>query len=102
MLRKSPGFTGVTVVILALGIGGVTAMFGTLHAVLLRPLPYPRPDRLVLGRATFGGSVNPWLSGPDYADYRDRSRSFAALEAFFASPSRSRWTAARGRIAPTP
>jgi putative ABC transport system permease protein len=86
MLRKSPGFTGVTVLILALGIGGVTAMFGTLHAVLIRPLPYPRPDRLVLGRATVGGYVNPWLSGPDYADYRDRSRSFAALETFFANP----------------
>jgi len=85
-LIRSPGFTCATVMILGLGIGGVTAMFSTLYTVMIRPLPYARPDRLVLGRATYNGQVNPWLSGPDYVDYRDQSRSFSALEAFFAQP----------------
>src|SRR5579872_2833594 len=83
-LRQNPGFTLVAALILALGIGGVTAMFSTSYAVMLRPLPYFEPDRLVLGRGTYQGEVNPWLSGPDYVDYREKSRSFSALEAFFA------------------
>lgn len=85
-LRRSPGFSIATIVILALGIGGVTAMFSTLYTVLIRPLPYPAANRLVLGRATFGGDINPWVSGPDYTDYREQSRSFEALEAFFCVP----------------
>lgn len=86
MLVKGPGIACATILILSLGIGGVTAVFGTLYTVMIQPLPYFQPDRLVLGRATYNGEVNPWLSGPDYVDYRDRSRSFTALEVFFASP----------------
>jgi putative ABC transport system permease protein len=98
-LRKNPGFTLVAAWILALGIGGITAMFSTSYAVMLRPLPYFKPDRLVLGRGTYQGNVNPWLSGPDYVDYRDKSRSFSALEAFFVAPkdvtATTGWTAER-------
>jgi putative ABC transport system permease protein len=96
-LRKNPGFTLVAALILALGIGGVTAMFSTSYAVMIRPLPYSEPDRLVLGRGTYQGDVNPWLSGPDYVDYRDKSRSFSALESFFASTMNV--TATTGRTA---
>ncbi len=85
-LRKNPGFTVVAALILALGIGGVTAMFSTSYAVMLRPLPYFQPDRLVLGRGTYAGNINPWVSGLAYADYRDKSHSFSALEAFFNAP----------------
>ena len=85
-LRKNPGFSLATVLVLALGLGGVTAMFSTVYAVAIRPLPYPEPDRLVFGRATYKGNINPWVSGADYADYREQSRSFEALEAFFCVP----------------
>lgn len=96
-LRKNPGFPLVAALILYLGIGGVTAMFSTSYAVMLRPLPYFKPDRLVLGRGTSQGNINPWLSGPDYEDYRDKSRSFSALEAFFFGPQDV--TATSGRAA---
>jgi hypothetical protein len=69
-LCKNPGFASVAILILALGISGVTTMFSTLYAVMIRPLPYHNSDRLVLGRATYKGELNPWVAGPDYADYR--------------------------------
>lgn len=85
-LMRSPGFTATTILILALGIGGGTAVFSTLYTVMIRPLPYPEPDRLVLGRATYEGVINPMVSGPDFVDYREQAGSFAALGAFMARP----------------
>ncbi len=85
-LIKTPAYSGATILILALGIGGVTAMFSVLDSVMIRPLPYPEPERLVLGRATYSGRINGILSGPDYIDFRDQAQSFAGLEAFYGSP----------------
>ena len=84
MLGKNPGFTVVAVLTLALGIGANTAMFSTIHAALLKPLPFQDPGRLVFASATFGGRPNPMASAPDYYDYRDEADSFEALSATLA------------------
>jgi len=78
-LRRSPGFTVVALITLALGIGAATAMFSVLDTAMRRSLPFPEAERLVLGRATFGGNVNPWVSFPDYMDYRDESKTLESL-----------------------
>jgi len=77
MLRKSPGFTLLAVLCLALGIGVNTSIFTVLDFTLLRPLPVREPDQMtILSRAG-----NPEISYPDYAEYRDRSQAFAGLAA---------------------
>jgi putative ABC transport system permease protein len=82
MMRNRPGFSVLVILTLAVGIGATTAMFGTINAALLSSLPFDEPDRLVMGRATFGGNINPWVSGYDYYDYRDQSQSLEHLSAF--------------------
>ncbi len=86
-LRKSPGFTLVAVLTLALGIGANTAIFSVVNAVLLRPLPFPNPDELVAlgGHNTHGSSRVGRLdtiSFPEFFDLRSRNRSFAQLAAY--------------------
>src|SRR5499427_7476544 len=84
MLRKNSGFTVVAVVTLALGIGANTAIFTIVHGVLLRPLDYPKPDQLMYLTAeapAIGGTRNA-LSAPEYAEFRQMNRSFAAVGAY--------------------
>ena len=63
MMASRPGFATVAVLTLAVGIGATTAMFGTINAALFSSLPFDEPDRLVMGRATFDGNINPYASG---------------------------------------
>src|SRR5271157_3630588 len=83
-LRKSPGFAAVAVLTLALGIGANTAVFSVVDAVLLRPLPYPQPDRLMLvtETETQGGEEELGVAAQEYLDYRDQNRSFSSAAAF--------------------
>ena len=86
-LLRRPGFTGLVVVTLALGIGANTAMFSIVNAVLLEPLPYADADRLVaLGHRAPGlGSVDRWgISQANYFYYRSEIGDFEDLGAFFA------------------
>ena len=80
-VKKSPGFTSATALVLAMGIGATVAMFSILDAALLRSLPYPDPHELVLGSATFDGAWNITCSFPDYEDHRDSSDAFQVMAA---------------------
>jgi predicted permease len=82
-LAKSPGFTFGAVVTLALGIGATTAIFSVVNTVLLRPLEYAEPNRIVTAwslNLKTGHRYN--VSGPDFRDWHDQSRSFAAISTF--------------------
>src|ERR1044071_3903987 len=81
-LIKSPGFTAVAVATLALGIGANTAIFSVVHAVLLKSLPYPEPDRLVVMRERHIHHCCSGVAWPTFLDWRDQNRSFQAIAGF--------------------
>ncbi len=81
MLRKSPGFTAVAVITLALGIGANSSVFSVVNGVLLRPLPYPEPDRLFSVQEEGGNFGNP-TSYPDVADWRAQNRVFSSTASY--------------------
>src|SRR5436853_3553580 len=78
-LRKSPGFTFVAVLTLALGIGANTAIFSIVNAVLLRPLPYPDADRIMVLNESSGPGQDYSVALPDYFDWRNDSTTFEHL-----------------------
>ncbi|HEV8392769.1 MAG TPA: ABC transporter permease [Vicinamibacterales bacterium] len=84
-LRSSPGFTAVALALLALGIGANTAIFSVVSAVLLRPLPFPEPDRLVLlweNMTTMSGPARVEASPGDYVSWSERNRSFSGVAGY--------------------
>src|SRR5215831_11180010 len=84
LLSRSPGFTVVAVLTLALGIGANTAIFSIVNAVLLRPLPYQNPGRLVLlwQRFTRLGLDRVVVSASEFTDYRDHTTGFEEIATF--------------------
>jgi predicted permease len=82
VLLKSPGFTAIAVLTLALGIGANTALFSVVNGVLLNPLPYPEPDRLVAVYASTPSFDESSLSYPNFLDWHKDNHSFSALGAF--------------------
>ncbi len=86
-LRKSPGFTAVAVLVLALGIGANTAIFSVVNAVLLRPLPFEQPDQLmqiwhVPPQASFPGIPLFTVSPANFLDWRSQNHSFEGMSAY--------------------
>ena len=79
MIRREPGIALLAVVTLALGIGATTAIFTVVDSVLLRPLPYREPDRLVV--ALHGDTASGPVSPADFFDYRRNAHSFERLAA---------------------
>ena len=81
LLRRQPAFSGVAILTLALGIGATTAVFTVVYGVLLRPLPYRDPARLMMLLYGHHGRVSPWLSPLNFGDYVAQSDVFAGAAA---------------------
>jgi putative ABC transport system permease protein len=86
-MRKSPGFAAVAVLTLALGIGATTAIFSVVYGVLLRPLPYAEPNRIVSVFEIQPNGRHNRLADPNFDDFRDQSRSFQAIAKYTAYPA---------------
>jgi putative ABC transport system permease protein len=87
MMLRAPGFTAMAVIALALGIGANTAIFSVVNAVLLRPLPFDQPDRLVQvwhtpPQASFPGMKEFAASPANFIDWRSESRGFQGMAAY--------------------
>jgi predicted permease len=81
-LLKRRSLTALAIVTLALGIGANTAMFSVINAVLLRPLPYAEPERLVWMNESGPEVASRWLSYPNFVDWRERNQSFESISTF--------------------
>lgn len=82
-LLRAPGFAAIAVLTLALGIGANTAIFSLVKTVILRPLPYGDPERLVMLWRTTDKGESTWLSSPEVSGYRSLNRAFASVDAYY-------------------
>ena len=87
MMLRTPGFTATAVIVLALGIGANTAIFSVVNAVLLRPLPFDQPERLMQlwhtpPQKSFPGVPTFAVSPANFLDWRDQNRSFEGMSAY--------------------
>ena len=82
MLRQSPGFAAAAVFALALGIGANTAIFSVINTVLLKPLPFPDPDRIVVLMNSSPQGSGPAASVPKYNTWRKRTQSLQLMSAY--------------------
>jgi putative ABC transport system permease protein len=83
MMRRSPGLTAAVLVVLALGIGANAVMFSVVNTVLLRPLPYTDPGRLLLVQTVDASGQPSGTAPPDYYVYRQGNRSFQSFSSFY-------------------
>ena len=81
-LRRSPGFTAVAFITLALGIGATSAMFSIFHAVLLRPLPWADADRTAMIWSKWNAFDKTWVSSGEVLDYRRRMTTVSSVAAW--------------------
>ena len=82
MLMKHPGFTLVAVLTLALGIGANTAIFSVVNAIVLRPLPFAEPDRLVQVWETMPGNDRRWVAPGNFIDWRNQAQAFEQIAGY--------------------
>jgi hypothetical protein len=82
-MLKRPGFAAIAIATLALGIGANTAIFSVINAVVLRPLPYAEPDRLVMVWETIAGNDRRSAAPGNYVDWQDQNKTFAGMSATF-------------------
>jgi putative ABC transport system permease protein len=86
LMRRTPSFTAIAIVTLAIGVGANTVMFSVVNTVLLRPLPYADPERLVYVE-TLENRGEPWgTAPPDFYRFRRVNRTFDFLDAFYETP----------------
>src|SRR5438552_791844 len=86
MMRRSPGFTSVVLLVVALGVGANTVMFSVVNTLLLRPLPYPHASELQLVQTVSEDGRAAATAPPDFYEYRARNHSLQSLPSFYSRP----------------
>lgn len=86
MLARNPGFSAAALLTLGLGIGASTAVFTAVNGVLLRPLPYPEPDRLVYVKEDLGASgINPFASSREFIAWKNQIQKLSQIAGYISS-----------------